>query len=198
LNGNPTAVYEYGPFAESIRITGAMGKLNPFRFSTKYADDESEFLYYGYRYYSQTTGRWLSHDPLYEIGGKNLYQFVLNRPIYGVDTDGRLVLVDDARIGVIIIAGRIASWLSTPQGQAWLQQAGATIQEATSALADALANAARRCMPCRRQNPTWMRCPATMTSDPGTATMRAAMGYLAFGGPHLEIRRAANLHCRPA
>ena len=41
------AQYEYGPFGELIRATGPMAKLNPFRFSTKYDDDESD-LYYGY------------------------------------------------------------------------------------------------------------------------------------------------------
>jgi RHS repeat-associated protein len=40
-----------------------MAKLNPFRFSTKYDDDETDLLYYGYRYYNPSTGRWLSRDP---------------------------------------------------------------------------------------------------------------------------------------
>jgi RHS repeat-associated protein len=38
--------------------------LNPFRFSTKYQDDETGFLYYGYRYYDPSTGRWPNRDPL--------------------------------------------------------------------------------------------------------------------------------------
>jgi uncharacterized protein RhaS with RHS repeats len=45
-----------GPFGELIRATGPMAKLNPFRFSTKYQDDETDFLYYGYRYYNPSTG----------------------------------------------------------------------------------------------------------------------------------------------
>ena len=32
--GTPSAVYEYGPFGELIRISGPMAKSNPFRFST--------------------------------------------------------------------------------------------------------------------------------------------------------------------
>ena len=43
-----------------------MAKANPFRFSTKYQDDETDLLYYGYRYYSASTGSWLSRDPLAE------------------------------------------------------------------------------------------------------------------------------------
>lgn len=56
-----------GPFGELLRATGPMAKANPFRFSTKYQDDETDMLYYGYRYYSASTGRWLSRDPLREI-----------------------------------------------------------------------------------------------------------------------------------
>ncbi len=66
-----------GPFGELLRATGPMAKANPFRFSTKYQDDETDLLYYGYRYYSASTGRWLSRDPAEEgEGGANLYGFV--------------------------------------------------------------------------------------------------------------------------
>ena len=58
-----------------------MAKSNPFRFYIKYQDDESELLYYGYRFYSAATGRWLSRDPIQERGGRNLYGFVKNKPI---------------------------------------------------------------------------------------------------------------------
>ena len=57
-----------GPFGEVLRATGPMAKANPFRFSTKYQDDETDLLYYGYRYYSASTGRWLSRDPISEKG----------------------------------------------------------------------------------------------------------------------------------
>jgi len=49
-----------------------MAKGNPFRFSSKYQDDETDLLYYGLRYYSPSTGRWLNHDPIEEEGGINL------------------------------------------------------------------------------------------------------------------------------
>lgn len=52
------------PFGEVIRATGPMAKANPLRFSTKYQDDETDLLYYGYRYYNASTGRWLNPDPL--------------------------------------------------------------------------------------------------------------------------------------
>ncbi len=58
-----------------------MAFVNPFRFSTKYCDDETGHYYYGYRYYSPTQGRWLSRDPIGEYGGLNLYAFVNNNPL---------------------------------------------------------------------------------------------------------------------
>jgi RHS repeat-associated protein len=70
-----------------------MAKVNPFRFSTKYDDDESDFLYYGYRYYNPSTGRWLSRDPKGERGGKNLYGFVKNCPLNKVDPKGKDAMV---------------------------------------------------------------------------------------------------------
>jgi len=57
-----------GPFGEVIRATGPIAKVNPIRFSTKYDDDESDLLYFGYRYYKPSTGDWMSSDPLTEPG----------------------------------------------------------------------------------------------------------------------------------
>ncbi len=58
-----------------------MAKANPFRFSTKYQDDETGLLYYGYRYLRY--GQWLSREPIGGKGGRNLYSFVGNT--LGVD-----------------------------------------------------------------------------------------------------------------
>jgi RHS repeat-associated protein len=87
-NGGVTAQYEYGPFGELLRVTGVSAKANPFRFSTKYQDDESDFLYYGYRSYNPSTGRWLSRDPIGEDGGFHLYGFVYNSSINRIDPKG--------------------------------------------------------------------------------------------------------------
>jgi RHS repeat-associated protein len=63
-DGTSVAQYGYGPFGDVLRATGPMAKVNPFRFSGKYQDDETDLLYYGYRYLSTSTGRWVSPDPL--------------------------------------------------------------------------------------------------------------------------------------
>jgi RHS repeat-associated protein len=101
-DGTVSAQYDYGPFGEVIRATGPMAKMNPLRFSTKYQDDESDLLYYGYRYYNPSTGRWPNRDPFGEpgfgvtrrqppsllAGGPNRYLFVVNNPMNGVDILG--------------------------------------------------------------------------------------------------------------
>ena len=79
------AHYEYGPFGEAVRVSGAMAGQNPFRFSTKYTDDETGLLYYGYRYYNPTTGRWINRDPSGERGGKNNYCICNNNALSQFD-----------------------------------------------------------------------------------------------------------------
>ena len=78
---NILAQYEYGPFGELIRATGPMASSNPFRFSTKFQDCETELLYYGYRYYSPFSGRWINPDPIGVEGGVNHYAFICNDPL---------------------------------------------------------------------------------------------------------------------
>jgi RHS repeat-associated protein len=87
-NSTLSAQYEYGPFGETLSASGAMANANPFRFSTKYQDDETGLLYYGYRYYDPLSGRWPSRDPIAEGGGINLYGFLLNRPLAETDLFG--------------------------------------------------------------------------------------------------------------
>jgi RHS repeat-associated protein len=72
--------YQYDPFGNLIKSDGAYADDNPFRFSTKYHDDETGLVYYGYRYYSAELGRWISRDPLGEEGGNNLHSYVNNNP----------------------------------------------------------------------------------------------------------------------
>jgi len=87
-DGTISARYDYGPFGELIRQTGPMSKANPIRFSTKFTDDETDLLYYGYRYYNPSTGRWLSRDPIVQFGGGNLYGMVGNNAISQFDLFG--------------------------------------------------------------------------------------------------------------
>jgi len=68
VSGKIVARYEYSPFGELIRDDNPGGILNPFKFSTKYTDAETDLLYYGYRFYNPTIGRWINRDLLGELG----------------------------------------------------------------------------------------------------------------------------------
>jgi RHS repeat-associated protein len=80
-NGLVDASYEYGPFGELLRATGPVAFSNPFRFSTKFQDDETGIIMYPRRPYSASTGRFLTRDPIDEDGGVNLYGLVANNPV---------------------------------------------------------------------------------------------------------------------
>ena len=93
-DGSLDAKYEYGAFGEPLRVGGTtIAADNPFRFSTKYTDVESGLVYYGFRYYSPSLGRFLNRDPLGELGGGNLYAFVENDPVNGWDYLGMYEMV---------------------------------------------------------------------------------------------------------
>ncbi len=77
--------YEYDPFGNTLKATGDYANTNPFRFSTKYTDQESGLLYYGFRFYNPQTGKWLTKDPLEETGGINLYAFNTNDGVNDID-----------------------------------------------------------------------------------------------------------------
>ena len=82
------ATYDYDPFGRLIGKTGAAADACPFRFSTKYLDEETGLYYFGYRFYDPAAMKWLSRDPLGEQGGLNLTAFAGNDPINRVDPLG--------------------------------------------------------------------------------------------------------------
>jgi RHS repeat-associated protein len=87
-NGSVAGAYEYNAFGETIRATGPLAQANPFRFSTKYQDSETDLLYYGYRYLAAWTGKWVSRDLIEERGGLNLHAFVANNAVHRIDPLG--------------------------------------------------------------------------------------------------------------
>ena len=85
--GRADAQYEYGPLGTPPCHGRWQGQ--PLPVLDKNQDDETDLIYYGYRYYNPSTGRWPNRDPLEERGGVNLYGFVKNDPLTKFDPDGR-------------------------------------------------------------------------------------------------------------
>ncbi len=79
---------KHDPFGDTLRSTGPRASGNPWRFSTKYTDQESGWLYYGYRYYAPRLGRWVSRDPIGEEGGLNLLGLFGNAALLTTDPLG--------------------------------------------------------------------------------------------------------------
>jgi len=84
-NGVVVATFQYDAFGNTVAQSGTMSGAFAYRFSTKYFDVETGLYYYGYRYYCQWTGRWMSVDPTGESGGLNVNSFVRNDGVNGYD-----------------------------------------------------------------------------------------------------------------
>ena len=54
------------------------------------AGSYGRFLYNGFRYYDPEIGRYVSADPIGQLGGPNIYAYVLNNPLNAVDPLGLL------------------------------------------------------------------------------------------------------------
>ncbi len=89
-NGNVVASYTYDDFGQMIEKTGPMATTFPFRFSTKYYEEETCLYYYGCRFYSPRMCCWINRDPFKERGGVNLTQFCRNQSQSLVDFLGLL------------------------------------------------------------------------------------------------------------
>jgi RHS repeat-associated protein len=86
--GSINAHYEYDPFGNTVVALRLDATDNPFRFSTKWFDNDTGLGYWGYRWYGPGMGRWLSRDPIGIRGGLNLYAFCRNRAIDRIDRVG--------------------------------------------------------------------------------------------------------------
>jgi RHS repeat-associated protein len=103
--GATAAHYEYDGFGNLTAVTGSANAF-PHRFSTKYTDDESGLVYYGYRYYSPELGRWVNRDPIGEEGGCNLFSAKFNNPVNNLDYLGFAVSVGSIDLDSILRALR--------------------------------------------------------------------------------------------
>ena len=109
--GAVTSRQAYDGFGKPIAQTGS--RPAPYAFSTKYEDEETGLLYYGYRFFAPEIGRWPSRDPIGEMGSENLYQMVGNQTIIQIDLLGLF--------GVGDILGYISNVLGSHKGQGCIE-----------------------------------------------------------------------------
>lgn len=88
-NGEIKNDQEYDPYGRNLTPKYGDGELH--QFGTKILGEETDSLYYGYRYLSPKTGRWIRRDPIAEIGGINLYSYANNNGLNFNDLLGLLL-----------------------------------------------------------------------------------------------------------
>jgi RHS repeat-associated protein len=87
-NGSIAATYVYDGYGQVVGSTGSL--INPFRFTGREWDSETEHYYYRARYYNPEVGEFISEDPIRFSGGGNFYQYASNDPSNNSDPSGLL------------------------------------------------------------------------------------------------------------
>ena len=78
----------------------------PLQWSSEYSDPELGLVYYNYRYYNLTDGRWIRRDPIGLKGGSNLYSFIGNKTGELSDSLGLILLFSgNYEVGLGIVYG---------------------------------------------------------------------------------------------
>ena len=98
--------YAYTPYGS---VTEEGDVTQPLQWSSEYADPELGLVYYNYRYYNPTDGRWIRRDILKTTFDQRLYLFSENRPIHQWDYVGLTVRIRYAVPN--ILGGELASFV---------------------------------------------------------------------------------------
>ncbi|MBV8278127.1 MAG: hypothetical protein JO170_23095, partial [Verrucomicrobia bacterium] len=80
------AQLDYGPYGELTELTG---QIQPdFAYTGLFYHQRSGLYFAEYRAYDSGLKRWLNRDPIREVGGINLYDYVSNSPLNLTDPSG--------------------------------------------------------------------------------------------------------------
>lgn len=85
-SGAVAASYTYDAFGNLAASTGSL--TNPFRYTAREWDSEAGLYFYRARYYDESSGRFLSEDPIAFAAGPNFYSYAWNVPTVLTDPTG--------------------------------------------------------------------------------------------------------------
>src|SRR5262249_31730690 len=93
INGSQAVVasYRYDPFGNLMSSSGTLASDNLRRFSSKEFHANSGMYLYPCRCYDAHLQRWITRDPIGELGGINLYAFLEGDPLSKSDPFGTTV-----------------------------------------------------------------------------------------------------------
>lgn len=96
VNSNQLIVAKhlYDPFGSMLAMSGPLAEVNLYRFASQRYHANSGLSLYLRRAYSPALQRFINRDPIEEMGGRNLYNFVGNNPVSLYDPLG-LAWYDD-------------------------------------------------------------------------------------------------------
>jgi len=143
--GTLAQTYTFDSFGKQTASSGSL--TNPFRYTAREFDSETNLYFYRARYYDQSTGRFLNEDPIRFRGGINFYRYVGNNATNYTDPDGNGVVdclqaIADLAAATANVAGRTVAII--PYGkpdfnhQKSLQQAVNQLNKALDKVQDTL------------------------------------------------------------
>jgi len=88
--GSPIARYDYDPYGN---LTSDPNKAPEFGYAGMHYHAQSGLYLTKYRAYDPQSGRWLSRDPIGELGGINLYAYVGGNPVSFIDPLGLATVI---------------------------------------------------------------------------------------------------------
>ena len=96
---NAQDYYSFGGILRSYETGGLNGER--YKFTGKERDTETNYDYFGARYYDSNLGRWLTTDPLADkYPGWSPYNYTLNNPMKYIDSDGNDPILTGAAVAV--------------------------------------------------------------------------------------------------
>ncbi|MDD6583065.1 MAG: SpvB/TcaC N-terminal domain-containing protein [Bacteroidales bacterium] len=98
----------YLPWGEELANQRATDYASRYTFSGKERDEETDYGYFGARYYNSDLSIWLSVDPMADkYPGLSPYTYCANNPVRLVDEDGREVEYNSFEDKLIVFISRI-------------------------------------------------------------------------------------------
>lgn len=100
INPTTNSIDEWFDYSGYRTIGSSNTKLSPWSFSSKRHEDYTSLIFFGRRYYDQSSASWTTLDPMGFSCGPNLYAYVSNNPFtlfdsYGLFGDREYVQFND-------------------------------------------------------------------------------------------------------
>ena len=94
-SGSIRTSYTYSPYG-SVMESG--NTWQPIQWSSEYKDEELGLMYYNYRYYNPTDGKWITRDPIPIKTNIRQYTYANNSSIMSFDVRGLYISLSDHSI----------------------------------------------------------------------------------------------------